>query len=51
MLAAGLTKPEIARELYIAYNTVKTHTRTIYRKLGVQTRDEAVGRARELSLL
>lgn len=51
LLAAGLTKPEIARELYIAYNTVKTHTRTIYRKLGVQTRDEAVGRARELSLL
>ena len=50
LLAAGLTKPEIARELYIAYNTVKTHTRTIYRKLGVQTRGEAVTRARDLDL-
>ena len=50
LLAAGLTKPEIARELYIAYNTVKTHTRTIYRKLGVQTRGEAVTRAREQGL-
>ena len=51
LLGAGLTKPEIARELYIAYNTVKTHTRTIYRKLGASTRDEAVARARELKLI
>jgi LuxR family maltose regulon positive regulatory protein len=51
LLAAGLTKPEIARELYIAYNTVKTHTRTIYRKLDASTRAEAVTRARDLSLL
>jgi ATP/maltotriose-dependent transcriptional regulator MalT len=51
LLAAGLTKPEIARELYIAYNTVKTHTRTIYRKLDAATRDDAVARARELKLI
>jgi LuxR family maltose regulon positive regulatory protein len=51
LLAAGLTKPEIARELYITYNTVKTHTRTIYRKLAASTREEAVIRARELSLI
>ena len=51
LLAAGLTKPEIARELYIAYNTVKTHTRTIYRKLDASTREEAVARARELKLI
>lgn len=51
LLGAGLTKPEIARELYIAYNTVKTHTRTIYRKLGASNRDEAVARARELKLI
>jgi len=51
LLAAGLTKPEIAQELYIAYNTVKTHTRTIYRKLDASTRDEAIARARDLSLL
>ena len=51
LLAAGLTKPEIARELYIAYNTVKTHTRTIYRKLDASTREEAIARARELELI
>ena len=51
LLAAGLTKPEIARELYIAYNTVKTHTRTIYRKLDASTREDAVARARELKLI
>ncbi|HEU5065682.1 MAG TPA: LuxR C-terminal-related transcriptional regulator [Gaiellaceae bacterium] len=51
LLAAGLTKPEIARELYIAYNTVKTHTRTIYRKLDASTREAAVARAREQKLI
>jgi ATP/maltotriose-dependent transcriptional regulator MalT len=51
LLAAGLTKPEIANELYIAYNTVKTHTRTIYRKLGASRRGEAVEQARSLGLL
>jgi LuxR family maltose regulon positive regulatory protein len=51
LLAAGLTKPEIARELYIAYNTVKTHTRTIYRKLNASKREDAVARARELELI
>jgi len=51
LLGAGLTKPEIARELYIAYNTVKTHTRTIYRKLDASTRHDAVARGRELNLI
>ncbi len=51
LLAAGLTKPEIASELFIAYNTVKTHTRTIYRKLDASTREEAVARGRELKLI
>ncbi len=51
LLAAGLTKPEIGRELYIAYNTVKTHTRTIYRKLDASTKEEAVARAQELKLI
>lgn len=51
LLAAGLTKPEIASELFIAYNTVKTHTRTIYRKLDASTREEAVARGRELNLI
>jgi LuxR family transcriptional regulator, maltose regulon positive regulatory protein len=51
LLAAGRTKPEIANELYITYNTVKTHTRTIYRKLGVSRRSDAVERARALGLM
>src|SRR5262249_61489484 len=51
LLAAGLTKPEIAKELYISYNTVKTHTRTIYRKLGTSARDETIEHARTLGLI
>lgn len=47
MLKAG----EIAKELYVTVNTVKSHMRAIYRKLGVATRREAVDRARALNLL
>ena len=43
--------PEIAADLYISVNTVKTHQRSIYRKLGVATRRDAVDRARVLKLL
>ena len=42
LLATDLSLPEIARELYLSTNTVKTHTRSIYRKLGVSSRGEAV---------
>jgi ATP/maltotriose-dependent transcriptional regulator MalT len=42
---------EIGASLYLSYNTVKTHTRAIYRKLDASTRGEAVTRARELGLL
>jgi LuxR family maltose regulon positive regulatory protein len=42
---------EIASELYVSHNTVKTQIRSIYRKLGVATRAEAVSRARERGLL
>ena len=42
---------EIAAALYVSLNTVKTHSKSIYRKLGVSTRAEAVERARELDLL
>ena len=51
LLARGSTLGEIAKELYVSPNTVKTQLRSIYRKLGVHTRFEAVGRARELRLL
>lgn len=42
---------EIAAQLYVSHNTVKTQMRSIYRKLGVATREDAVRRARERGLL
>jgi LuxR family maltose regulon positive regulatory protein len=46
-----LSKAEIASELFVSVNTVKTHTKNIYRKLGVGTRTEAVRRARSLNIV
>jgi ATP/maltotriose-dependent transcriptional regulator MalT len=46
----GLTVAAIANELYISPNTVKTHLRRLYRKLGVSTREEAMRAARSLGL-
>jgi LuxR family maltose regulon positive regulatory protein len=49
---AGLESArEIAAALYVSHNTIKTQIRSIYRKLGVATRAEAVARARERGLL
>jgi LuxR family maltose regulon positive regulatory protein len=42
---------ELARSLYVSPNTVKTHLRAIYRKLGAESRDEAVLRGRSFGLL
>ena len=50
-LPTNLTRPEIARELYVSVNTVNTHIRNIYSKLGARDRSSAVRRARELRLL
>ncbi|HUC59870.1 MAG TPA: LuxR C-terminal-related transcriptional regulator, partial [Streptosporangiaceae bacterium] len=50
-LPTNLTAPEIATELYVSLNTVKTHTRNLYAKLGTHHRGEAVARARALGLL
>ncbi|MEA2218408.1 MAG: LuxR family transcriptional regulator, maltose regulon positive regulatory protein [Solirubrobacteraceae bacterium] len=50
-LPTNLTRPEIARELYVSINTVNTHIRNIYSKLGARDRSCAVRRARELRLL
>ena len=51
LLPSELSQREIASTLYVSLNTVKTHARGIYRKLGVGTRDEAVARARDLGVL
>ena len=50
LLAAGRTKSEIARDLFVSLGTVKSHTGNIYRKLGTRNRAEAVARFRELWL-
>jgi DNA-binding CsgD family transcriptional regulator len=47
----GLSNPEIANRLSVASSTVKTHINNIYGKLGVESRLQAVKRARELGLL
>lgn len=51
LLDSSLSVPEIADELYIAASTVRSHTRSIYAKLDVHGRIEAVYRAKELGLM
>jgi LuxR family maltose regulon positive regulatory protein len=51
LLRSELSQREIAGELHLSFNTIKTHTRNIYRKLDVAERADAVTRARELSLI
>jgi LuxR family transcriptional regulator, maltose regulon positive regulatory protein len=50
-LPTKLSVPEIADELFLSVNTVKTHMRHVYDKLGVHRRHEAVEQARALGLL
>jgi LuxR family maltose regulon positive regulatory protein len=50
-LPTNLTAPDIAAELSVSLNTVKTHMRNLYAKLGTHRRAETVARARELGLL
>lgn len=50
-LPSRLSQREIAAELYVSLNTVKTHCKAIYRKLGVDGRKPAVQAAREHNLL
>jgi LuxR family transcriptional regulator, maltose regulon positive regulatory protein len=50
-LPTNLTSPEIARELSVSTNTVRTHVKNLYVKLGAHRRGEVVTRARDLGLL
>jgi LuxR family maltose regulon positive regulatory protein len=50
-LPSNLKTPEIAAELFVSANTVRTHVRHIYAKLDAHDRSEAVARARALRLL
>jgi LuxR family maltose regulon positive regulatory protein len=51
LLHSELSLREIGAELFLSLNTIKTHTRNIYLKLGAGSRDEAVARAREQGLI
>jgi LuxR family maltose regulon positive regulatory protein len=51
LLLDGLTVSQVARELWLSPNTVKTHRRSIYRKLGATTRQEMIERAAEAGIL
>ena len=51
MLSTHLSLPEIAGELFLSPNTIKSQAVSIYRKLGVASRSQAVARSRELTLL
>jgi LuxR family maltose regulon positive regulatory protein len=51
LLQGDLDGPDIARELSVSLNTLRTHTKNIYAKLGVTSRRAAVRRATELELL
>jgi LuxR family transcriptional regulator, maltose regulon positive regulatory protein len=50
-LPSHLTATEIAGELFVSANTVRTHMRHLYAKLGVHRRSEAIERARDLGLV
>jgi LuxR family maltose regulon positive regulatory protein len=51
LLASHLTLQEIADRLFLSRHTVKTHSIAVYRKLGVSSRREAIGRLQEMGLL
>ena len=51
MLSTHLSFPEMAGEMFLSANTVKSQAMSIYRKLGASSRSQAVARSRELGLL
>jgi LuxR family maltose regulon positive regulatory protein len=51
LLPGPMSQRELATSLFVTSNTLKTHLRAIYRKLGAESRGEAVARARALGLI
>ena len=51
LLCGTLSVREIGQELSVSQNTIKTHTKAIYRKLGVSTRHDAIARSRDIDIL
>jgi LuxR family maltose regulon positive regulatory protein len=51
LLATGLSQRQIGRAMFLSMNTIKTHTQSIYRKLGVVSRADAIARATALELI
>jgi LuxR family transcriptional regulator, maltose regulon positive regulatory protein len=51
LLRSDLSGPDVARELHVSLNTLRTHTKHIYTKLGVTNRRAAVRRAEQLDLM
>ena len=51
LLATHLSYPEIAAELFVSTNTIKSQAYSLFRKLGASSRSQAVARSRELALL
>jgi NarL family two-component system response regulator LiaR len=51
LMAAGLSNQQIAEQLFVSLNTVKTHSSNVFLKLEVQRRTQAVEKARRLSLV
>jgi LuxR family transcriptional regulator, maltose regulon positive regulatory protein len=51
LLSSPLTHREIGETLFISLNTVKSHVRSLYQKLTISSREEAVRKGRELGLL
>ncbi len=49
LLGGSLSLREIGEELYVSQNTIKTHIRAIYRKLGVSTRHDAIAAGRDIA--
>ena len=51
LIAEGLINQEIGDKLFLSLNTIKAHTRSIYGKLGVNNRTQAVSKARSLGII